>query len=380
MATQRLGVILSGVTGRIGVNQHLGRALVPLRDTPIVLANGNHLVIDPVLVGRNAAKLEQVAKRFGIERWTTDLDAALSDTRDTLFFDSATTNLRFDNVRRALAAGKHVFCDKPLSPTHAQALQLTEIAQRARLKNGVVMANLWLPGLRKLKTLTDAGFFGRVLHIRGEHGYWVFEGDGRPGQRPSWNYRKHEGGGIVLDMMCHWHYMLEGLFGPIRRVTCAARSFVPRRWDENGKPYAADADDAAAILCEMASGALVQITLSWCTRVRRDDLMVMQVDGTDGSAVTGVFDCLTQHRAQTPSLVWNAEDRPAIDHRAAWLPVPDLPPLGNAFKVHWELFLRHVAEDAPYAWDFAMAARGIELAEKCYAASRNGTWETLGAT
>ena len=380
MATQRLGVILSGVTGRIGVNQHLGRALVPLRDTPIVLANGNHLVIDPVLVGRNAAKLEQVAKRFGIERWTTDLDAALSDTRDTLFFDSATTNLRFDNVRRALAAGKHVFCDKPLSPTHAQALQLTDIAQRARLKNGVVMANLWLPGLRKLKTLTDAGFFGRVLHIRGEHGYWVFEGDGRPGQRPSWNYRKHEGGGIVLDMMCHWHYMLEGLFGPIRRVTCAARSFVPRRWDENGKPYAADADDAAAILCEMASGALVQITLSWCTRVRRDDLMVMQVDGTDGSAVTGVFDCLTQHRAQTPSLVWNAEDRPAIDHRAAWLPVPDLPPLGNAFKVHWELFLRHVAEDAPYAWDFAMAARGIELAEKCYAASRNGTWETLGAT
>jgi predicted dehydrogenase len=379
MATQRLGVILSGVTGRIGVNQHLGRALVPLRDSPFILRNGDHLVIDPILVGRNAAKLEQVAKRFGIERWTTDLDTALSDTRDTLFFDSATTNLRYDNVARALAAGKHVFCDKPLSPTHAQALQLTDMARRARLKNGVVMANLWLPGLRKLKTLVDSDFFGRVLHIRGEHGYWVFEGDGRPGQRPSWNYRRHEGGGIVLDMMCHWHYMLEGLFGPIRRVTCAARTFVPKRWDEIGQPYEADADDAAAVLCEMASGALVQITLSWCTRVRRDDLMMMQVDGTGGSAVTGVFDCLTQHRTQTPSLVWNAEDRPAIDHRAAWLPVPDLPPLGNAFKVHWELFLRHVAEDATYTWDFAMAARGIELAEKCYASSRNGTWETLAA-
>jgi len=379
MGTQRLGVILSGVTGRIGVNQHLGRALMPLRDTPIVLGNGDRLVIDPILVGRNAAKLEQVAKRFGIERWTTDFDAALSEPTDTLFFDSATTNLRFDNVRRALAAGKHVFCDKPLSTTHAQALQLTDMARRARLKNGVVMANLWLPGLRKLRTLVDAGFFGRVLHIRGEHGYWVFEGDGRPGQRPSWNYRQREGGGIVLDMMCHWHYMLEGLFGPIRRVTCAARTFVPERWDEGGKPYQADADDAAAVLCEMASGALVQITLSWCTRVRRDDLMVMQVDGTGGSAVTGVFDCLTQHRVQTPALVWNAEDRPAIDHRAAWLPVPELPPLGNAFKVHWELFLRHVVEDAPYAWDFAMAARGIELAEKCYASSRDGTWETMTA-
>jgi len=380
MADRRLGIVMSGVTGRIGVNQHLGRALVPLRDTPLVLANGDRLIIDPILVGRSAAKLEQVAKRFGIERWTTDLDAALSDSRDTLFFDSATTNLRFDNVRRALAAGKHVFCDKPLSPTHAEGLQLADMARTAGLKNGVVMANLWLPGLRKLKTLVDSDFFGRVLHIRGEHGYWVFEGDGRPGQRPSWNYRAREGGGIVLDMMCHWHYMLEHLFGPIRRVTCAARTFVPRRWDETGRPYDADADDAAAVMCEMTSGALVQITLSWCTRVRRDDLMVMQVDGTGGSAVTGVFDCLSQHRSQTPSLVWNAEDRPSVDYRAAWLPVPDLPPLGNAFKVHWELFLRHVADDAPYAWDFGMATRGIELAEKCYAASRDGTWETLSAT
>lgn len=379
MGTRRLGIILSGVTGRIGVNQHLARALVPLRDTPLTLADGDTLVIDPILVGRDSAKLQQVARRFGIERWSTDLDTVLSAATDSVFFDSAATNLRYDNVRRALAAGKHVFCDKPLAPTHGEALQLAQLGRQAGLKHGVIMANVWLPGLRKLKTLVDGGFLGRVLSIRGEHGYWVFEGDGRPGQRPSWNYRKADGGGIVLDMMCHWHYMLEHLFGRIRRVTCAARTFIPQRWDERGAPYAATADDAAAILCELDSGAIAQINLSWCTRVRRDDLMLMQVDGTQGSAVTGIFDCMTQHRSQTPSVVWNAEDRAAVDHRAAWLPVPDLPPLGNAFKVHWELFLRHVCDDAAFPWDFEMAARGIELADACYRSSANYTWETLAA-
>jgi len=377
MATRRLGLILSGVTGRIGINQHLGRAVAAMREAPVTLANGDRLHLDPILVGRNAAKLEQVAKRFGIERWTTDLDAALSEQRDMVFFDSAATSARYSNVRRALAAGKHVLCDKPLAPTHAEALELTRMAQAAGLKNGVVMANVWLPGLRKLKTLVDAGFFGQVLRIRGEHGYWVFEGDLRPGQRPSWNYRKEDGGGIVLDMMCHWHYMLEPLFGRIRRVTCAARTFAPQRWDESGAPYAATADDTAAVICELDSGALAQIDLSWCTRVRRDDLMVMQVDGSGGSAVTGIFDCLAQHRTQTPSLVWNAEDRSAVDYRAGWLPVPDLPPLGNAFKVHWELFLRHICDDSPYAWDFSMAARGIELVEACYRSSAGYTWEVL---
>lgn len=380
MATRRLGLILSGVTGRIGVNQHLGNAVAAFRETPITLANGDRLELDPILVGRNADKLEQIARRFSIERWTTDMDTALSNQDDTVFFDSALTGVRFENVRRALAAGKHVLCDKPLAPTHAEAIGLARLAADMQLKNGVMMANIWLPGMRKLKTLVDSGFFDRVMRIRGEHGYWVFEGDLRPGLRPSWNYRKEEGGGIVLDMMCHWHYMIEPLFGRIRRVTCAARTFVPQRWDESGQPYQATADDSGAVICELESGVIAQIDLSWCTRVRRDDLMVMQVDGSGGSAVTGIFDCLTQHATQTPSLVWNAEDRTATDYRAGWLPVPDLPPIGNAFKVHWELFLRHVCDDTPFSWDFAMAARGIELAEACYRSSANYSWETLAET
>jgi predicted dehydrogenase len=378
MGKRRLGVILTGATGRIGVNQHLGRSLVPLRQAPLRIG-ADELSIDPILVGRDADKLQQVAARFNIERWTTDLDSALSNRDDSVFFDCAATGVRVANVRRALQAGKHVLCDKPLSPTYAEARELVQLARDTGRKNGVIMANLWLPGLRKLKNLVDTGFFERVLFIRGEHGYWVFDGEQRPAQRPSWNYRKEDGGGIVLDMMCHWHYMLESLFGRARRVTCATRTFLPQRRDEQGKPYAATADDTATVLCELESGALAQINLSWTTRIRRDDLMVIQVDGTGGSAAAGVFDCLTQHRTQTPSLVWNAEDRPAIDHRAAWLQVPDLPALGNAFKVQWELFLRHVCEDAPFPWDFAMAARGIELVEKCYRSSEGYTWETLAA-
>jgi predicted dehydrogenase len=378
MSKRRLGVILAGATGRIGVNQHLGRALAPLRQAPMQIG-GDELIIDPILVGRDAGRLQQVAGRFGIERWTTDLDSALSNRDDAVFFDCAATGVRVANVRRALQAGKHVLCDKPLAPTYAEARELMQLAHSMSAKNGVIMANLWLPGLRKLKSLVDAGFFERVLFIRGEHGYWVFDGAQRPGQRPSWNYRKEDGGGIVLDMMCHWHYMLESLFGRARRVTCATRAFVAQRHDEQGLPYAATADDTATVICELDSGALAQINLSWTTRVRRDDLMVMQVDGTGGSAVTGIFDCLAQHKTQTPALLWNAEDRAAVDHRDAWLPVPDLPALGNAFRVQWELFLRHVCEDAPFPWNFAMAARGIELVEKCYRSSQNYSWETLSA-
>ncbi|MBI1396389.1 MAG: gfo/Idh/MocA family oxidoreductase [Betaproteobacteria bacterium] len=376
---RRLGIILNGATGRIGTGQHLARALVPLRDEGLTLASGERVAIDPVLTGRDAGRLQRTAQRFGIERWSTDLDACLENGEDTVFFDCAATGVRHANVKRALEAGKHVFCDKPLGTTYAEASALAQLAERLDRRNGVVMANLWLPGLRKLRALVDSGFFGRVLSIRGEHGYWIFDGHARPAQRPAWNYRREDGGGIVLDMMCHWHYMLESLFGRLARVTCAARTFVPDRLDEKATPYDATAEDAAFVLCELESGAMAQVCLSWCVRVYRDDLMVMQVDGTHGSAVVGVFDCYTQHRDQTPVLLWNAEDRPDVDHRAAWLPVPDAGTTGNAFRTQWALFLRHVLEDAPFPWDFAMAARGLEVVERCYSASGAHSWETLSA-
>lgn len=378
MTTRRLGIILNGVSGRIGSNQHLPHGIVAHRQNPIRLRNGDEVLLDPIVVSRDVERARECARRFGIERWSADLDAVLSDTAYSLFFDAAITRLRGGNVRKALLAGKDVLCDKPLAATHAEALELMQLAQSRAARNGVMMTHLWLPGMRKLQALKDAGFFGRVLLIKGEHGYWVFEGDAhRPGQRPSWNNRKEEGGGIVLDMMCHWHYLLETLFGRVRRVTCAARVAIPARRDEANRPYDVTAEDTAMVICELADGTLAQICLTWCTRVRRDELMALQVDGSHGSAVAGIIDCYTQHRDQTPAVVWSADTRTGVDHRQSWLATPDLPAGGNPFKIHWEAFIRHVMEDAPFPWDFARAARGLELVDLCYRSAEQGTWESM---
>lgn len=378
MATRRLGIILNGVTGRIGSNQHLPRGIVAHREQPIRLRNGDEVLLDPILISRDAARAQATAERFGIGQWGTDLDAALSDARYSLFFDASITQQRAGNVRRALEAGKDVLCDKPLATSHAEAQALVALARGKGARNGVMMTHLWLPGMRKLRALKDAGFFGRVLLIKGEHGYWVFEGDAhRPGQRPSWNNLRAHGGGIVLDMVCHWHYLLETLFGKVRRVTCAARTAISRRLDEQGVSYAPDADDTALVMCEMEDGTLAQICLTWCTRVRRDDLMSLQVDGTQGSAVAGIIDCYTQHRDQTPAVVWNAEMRTGVDHRQAWLPTPDLPGTENAFKIHWAHFIRHLMDGGDFPWDFALAARGLEMVDLCYRSAAHGTWESM---
>ena len=288
METLRLGVIMNGVTGRMGTNQHLIRSINAIRKQGGVVALGDRRIMpDPILVGRNAAKVAALARTHGVERWTTDLDAALADGNDAIYFDSASTGLRPELLRKAIAAGKHIYTEKPIAPTVADALDLYRRAEAAGVKHGVVQDKLWLPGLLKLKMLIDSGFFGRILSVRGEFGYWVFEGDWQPAQRPSWNYRKEDDGGIIVDMLCHWRYVLDNLFGAVKSVMCVGATHIPQRWDENGKPYAATADDAAYATFELAGGVIAQINSSWCTRVRRDDLVTFHVDGTLGSAVAG---------------------------------------------------------------------------------------------
>ncbi|MEX0759249.1 MAG: Gfo/Idh/MocA family oxidoreductase [Tistlia sp.] len=365
MATRRLGLIMNGITGRMGYNQHLVRSIVAIREAGgVLLANGDRVLPDPILVGRNAAKVEALAKRHGIERWTSDLDAALADPEDELFFDAATTQLRAELVGRALDAGKHVYCEKPVADTLEVALELARKAKASGLKHGVVQDKLYLPGLRKLKLLIDSGYFGRILSVRGEFGYWVFEGDwGMPAQRPSWNYRKADGGGIILDMLCHWRYVLDNLFGPVRALTCLGAVHIPERVDEQGEPYRADADDAAYATFEIEGGIVAHINSSWCVRPRRDDLVTFQVDGTHGSAVAGLTSCVTQHRVNTPKPVWNPDVPQTIDLYDAWEDVPDNQLYENGFKLQWEDFIRHLAEDAPWKFDLTAGARGVQLAE-----------------
>jgi predicted dehydrogenase len=364
MATQRLGIIMNGVTGRMGTNQHLVRSIVAIRaQGGVPLRNGDRVMPDPILIGRNADKLRALAHAHGIERYDTDLERALANREDSVFFDAATTQMRPALLKRAIAAGKHVYCEKPIAVTLAEALDIARTAERAGIRNGAVQDKLFLPGLLKLAMLRDAGFFGRMLSVRGEFGYWVFEGDLQPPQRPSWNYRAEEGGGIILDMMCHWRYVLDNLFGAVKSVSCVGAMHIPKRWDENGEPYEATADDASYATFELDGGIIATINSSWCVRVRRDDLVTFQVDGTHGSAVAGLQRCLTQQRVNTPRPVWNPDVKQPIDFHDGWEEVPDATFYDNGFKVQWERFIRHVVDDAPFPWTLREGAKGVQLVD-----------------
>ena len=355
---------MNGVTGRMGMNQHLIRSIVAIRAAGgVALKNGESVMPDPILVGRNEAKLAQLAKLNGIARWTTDLHGALKNREDTLFFDAATTKLRARLLHKAIAAGKDIYCEKPIAENLKDAVALARAAKQKGVRNGVVQDKLFLPGLLKLRTLIDSGFFGRILAVRGEFGYWVFEGDWQPAQRPSWNYKKKEGGGIILDMLCHWRYVLDDLFGEVKSVSCLGATHIPRRWDENGKPYKADVDDAAYATFQLAGGVIAHINSSWCTRVRRDDLVTFHVDGTHGSAVAGLQKCWNQARVNTPRPVWNPDVPQPIQFLETWSEVPDSMAYDNGFKAEWEMFIRHLFEDVPFKWTLLEGAKGVQLAE-----------------
>jgi predicted dehydrogenase len=378
MNMRTIGIIMHGVTGRMGANQHLRRSIAAIRrQGGVPLSNGERVVPEPLLVGRDRGKLEALGAELGIERITTDLDGALADPRYEIFFDAATTQMRPQLLTKAINAGKHVYCEKPTAATLAAALEVAALAQRKRIKHGVVQDKLFLPGLVKLRRLRDAGFFGRILSLRGEFGYWVFQGNDQPAQRPSWNYRKNDGGGIILDMLCHWRYVIDHIVAPVRSVCCLGANHIAERWDTNCKPYAADADDAAYAMFELDGGAVAQINSSWCTRVYRDDLVMFQVDGTEGSAVAGLHRCLAQSRKDTPRPVWNPDELQTMDFHSGWDEVDVGQEYDNGFKIQWEMFLRHVCEDAPFPHSLLEGAKGVQLAEAALRSWHERRWIDL---
>jgi predicted dehydrogenase len=379
MATQRLGVIMNGVTGRMGTNQHLIRSILAIRaQGGVRLSNGDRVMPDPILIGRNAEKIEALAKAHGVERFGTNLDAALADKEDAVFFDAGTTQMRPTLLAQALRAGKHVYCEKPIATNLAEAVQIARVAQASGLKHGAVQDKLFLPGLRKLDMLRRAGFFGRMLSVRLEFGYWVFEGDLQPIQRPSWNYRAEDGGGMILDMMCHWRYVLDNLFGEVQSITCLGATHIPKRWDEEGKPYVATADDASYATLQLkghnGEPVIASVNSSWVTRVRRDDLVTFHVDGTDGSAVATLTECRSQSRVNTPRPVWNPDVKNTMNFLGQWQEVPDSEVYENGFKIQWEHFIRHVAEDAPFKWTLPEGAKGVQLVEAALASWKERRW------
>ncbi len=360
----KVGIIMNGVTGRMGTNQHLLRSVAEImREGGVRISGEETIMPDPVLVGRNAAKLERLKKLSGIERATVNLDDVLADPAMSIYFDAQTTGRRAGDVKKAVAAGKHIYCEKPVATDTSTALELYRICRDAGIKHGVVQDKLWLPGLVKLKRLIQNDFFGEILSVRGEFGYWVFEGHTIAPQRPSWNYRKEDDGGIIVDMLCHWRYVLDNIFGRVKAVSCTGATHIRERIDEAGRPYRCTADDSAYATFELENGIIAHFNSSWCVRVRRDDLLTLQVDGTKGSAVAGLRDCYTQHYGNTPRPVWNPDIPSAINYFDGWTKVPDQEPYPNAFRAQWELFLKHIVLGDPFPWDMKEGAKGVQLAE-----------------
>ncbi|HEY1947722.1 MAG TPA: Gfo/Idh/MocA family oxidoreductase [Bryobacteraceae bacterium] len=373
-----IGIIMNGVTGRMGLNQHLRRSIYALiKQGGLKISETETILPRPLLVGRSAAKLDAISKECGGLPYSTDLDAALQDKSYSIYFDAQTTDRRAEGVRKAVAAGKHIYCEKPIAGDVATALELYQLAQSAGVKHGVVQDKLWLPGIQKLKTLRDLGFFGKIISVRGEFGYWVFEGDVVPAQRPSWNYRKEDGGGIILDMLCHWRYVLDDVFAPVKSVSCIGATHIPERRDEQGQPYKSTADDSAYATFDLEGGIVAHFNSSWCVRVRRDDLLTIQVDGTKGSAVAGLRDCWIQPYGATPRPVWNPDIVNPLNFFDGWQKVPEQDVFDNAFKRQWELFLRHVVKDEPFRWDLLEGAKGVQLAEAGIASWQQRRWVDL---
>jgi predicted dehydrogenase len=363
---------MNGVTGRMGYRQHLVRSILPLRDTGLVLEDGTRVDVEPILVGRHADKLAEIAELHGVENQTTDAAAMIADPTVDVYFDSQVTSRRVEALSAAIKAGKHVYTEKPTAETLTEAVELARAAENAGVIAGVVHDKLYLPGLVKLRRLVDEGFFGRILSMRGEFGYWVFEGDTQPAQRPSWNYRSGDGGGITVDMFSHWNYVMEGLLGKVEAVTAKAVTHIPTRWDEAHQPYSATADDAAYGIFEIEGGIVAQINSSWAVRVHRDELVEFQVDGTNGSAVAGLRRCVAQHRVHTPKPVWNPDLPVTETFRDQWLEVPDNAELDNGFKLQWEEYLRDVVAGRPHRFGLLSAARGVQLAELALQSSAEG--------
>jgi predicted dehydrogenase len=365
MKEHKIGIIMNGVTGRMGTNQHLLRSIAAIiKQGGVKISEEETIMPDPILVGRNITKLEKLCELSGVKKMTTDLNEAMADKNNIIYFDAQVTGRRADAVKQAVKAGKHIYCEKPIATDTKTAMELYKLCKDAGLKNGVVQDKLWLPGIVKLKRLIEQGFFGRILSVRGEFGYWVFEGDTIPAQRPSWNYRKEDDGGIIVDMLCHWRYVLDNVFGKVKAVSCLGATHIPKRIDEQGKQYTCTADDSAYGTFELEDGVIAHFNSSWTVRVRRDDLLTLQVDGTKGTAVAGLRECYIQHYGNTPRPVWNPDIAQPINFFDGWSKVPEQETYDNAFKVQWELFLKHIVKDEPFPWDLRDGAKGVQLAEK----------------
>jgi predicted dehydrogenase len=378
LAIKDIGIIVNGATGRIASTQHLANALLPIRAEGGLAIGSGRIMPRLLLSGRDEKRLATLARGNEIDCWTTNLDAALSDPGFSIFFDAAATVQRVPTLTKAIAAGKHIYSEKPVSLSVSEGMSLLAAVRARGLKHGAVEDKIFLPGLQKLAQLAGKKFFGRITGFRLEFGWWVFDGFERKSQRPSWNYRQSGGGGLTMDMYPHWRYVIESILGAIRRIVAASATAVPQRADESGARYDVDVDDTSVTLVELDNGTIGTILCSWATRVRRDDVLTFQIDGTGGSAIAGVHRCWAQSASDTPEIRHiNPMVDIAFDYRRDWKEVSEPVDRTNPYRIGWERFLRHIVAGEPLASDLSAGIRDVKLVEACNRSAAEGRWITL---
>lgn len=378
MAIRTIGIIMDGATSRIATQMHLTRTLIPIRkEGGLPLANGDRLMPEPTLLGRSPDKLAALAAELGGLKWSTDAEACLADKANAIYFDASFTGGRIPRARRAIAAGKHVYLEKPIANSAADALDLARAAHKAGVANGVVQDKLGLPGFSKLMKLKQAGFFGEIYSARLNFGWWVFDGQVHTSQRPSWNYKKSGGGGLVSDMFPHWRYITEALLGPIKAVSAHVAIRQKRRIDEDGKAYDVDVEDEVFAQFEHAGGVLAQVSSSWATRIRGDDMLTMQIDGSGGSAVAGLHHCYIMPAAATSKPHFDIDKPRTYSLNDDWMEVPEVWPGKNGYRQGWEMFLHHIAEGTPNTTTLLAGAKHLQLADACLQSHKERRWVEL---
>jgi len=274
-----VGLIGYGFMGRTHTFAHL---TMPLYYSPPPVP----CVLRAVCTRREASARE--ALRIGYQRWTTDPGEVIEAEDVDIVHICTPNHLHFDALRRAIAAGKHIYCDKPVTATLEEADALARLLPAYRQKGQVALQYRFFPATLKAKQLVQSGFLGPVTHFRG---LYLHSGSADPARAVNWKSTAAAGGGVIRDLGAHIVDLLWWLVGPFQAVTCVDRIWSAQRPDADhpGQMLTVDAEEGAAALARCADGAFGVIEVSKIATGAEDELR-FEIHGERGAVRFNLMD------------------------------------------------------------------------------------------